>query len=207
MSTPKCTHKDTYQSNKSNYKILKTINHIITLFGDNEQSMVGGSGSGHNNNIIKHIDELANTDIKNTKAINLDLYGLQMRVYERDGTNINEIMFIPPNVLKYLNDLNSFEYSDYYEKKYGNILNNELSNVELNFNTNKSKVRAAFYDNYGKGNKTTFEISLPIKLVDFINHLFDHFDQVHLRGYPDNGGIDGIVYDSKNDVYLVQTWS
>ena len=207
------TYKQIYRSNKKNYRHLSAMHHI-SLFGGN---MTGGGNDNDNyESIIKEIDRLADDEIKNLKVIEINaLCGLQMRVYERDGDKIQEIQFIPPNVLKYINTLDSLDYLVYYEKKHGNILKNNLSNVELNFDTNKKIIKVAFHSNYVDGamsghpigNKTTFNINLPIKLVDFIEQLFDHFDKVGLIGYPDNGGIDYIKYDPKDDVYLVQTWS
>lgn len=130
-----------------------------------------------------------------------------MRVYKRDTTkSIHEIIFVPPKVREYLDSINKFYYYDYYENIYGNIKNNKLSSVFLDFNTNKKEISVAFHDNYIK-NKKTFKVTLPIKLIDFIEQLFDHFDQVGLRGYPDNGGIDAIVYNRDSDVYLVYIWS
>jgi hypothetical protein len=197
-------YKFIYRLNKNNFIVLQ-----------NNESLLGGCGTKHNDHelIMKRLIELANSDIKNIKLINFhDLCGLDMRVYEREGKNIQNITFIPPNVLSYLDkitDPNTLDeyYIDYYKEQYGNILNNNLCKVELNFNTNKSIVKVAFADNYRKNNNNVFTINLPIKLVDFIEKTFDHFDKVGLVGYPDNGGIDGITYDSKKEVYLVKTWS
>jgi len=191
-----------YHINKRNYLVL------------NSHTMKGGNVD-ENLSITRTIDKLATNDINNIKVIEFkDLQGLVMRVYEREGKNIDEILFTPPNVFKYLEKINNTNYTNYYKKQYGNILKNNLSNVELNFpksdnniNTNSSQVNVAFYDNYKGKNSIVFTINLPIKLIDFIEKLFDHFDQVGLEGYPDNGGIDFIKYDNVNNVYLVQTWS
>jgi len=200
-------YKSIYQLNKNNFIGLQNLQY--------NDSLLGGCGMKHKDDelIMKRLTELVNTDIKNIKLINFhDLCGLDMRVYKREGKNIQNITFIPPNILSYLNKItnpNTLDeyYFDYYKEHYGNILKNNLSNVELYFNTNEPNVKVAFADNYRKNNKTVFTINLPIKLVDFIEKLFDHFDKVGLIGYPDNGGIDGITYDAKEDVYLVGTWS
>lgn len=137
-----------------------------------------------------------------------DLAGLSLRVYERKTLkDINSIIFYTPKIHKYLDEINSFIYITYYENKYGDITKNQLRDLMLNFGTDKHNIKVAFYDNYGNGIKQYFDIKLPIKLLDFIEKLFDHFDNVKLIGYPDNGGIDGIIYDQVNDIYLIQTWS
>lgn len=61
----------------------------------------------------------------------------------------------------------------------------------------------AFRDNYDNNIKEDFVLSLPCRLIDFIEKLFDHFDKVNLVGYPDNGGIDTIKYDPDTDIYMV----
>jgi hypothetical protein len=98
-------------------------------------------------------------------------------------------------------------YAEYYREKYGDITKNPLKNLILDFGTNKSKVKVAFYDNFYADLKEYFKVNLPIKFLDFLELLFDHFDKTGLVGYPDNGGIDPIIYDNKNDIYLVYTWS
>ena len=156
---------------------------------------------------IAKIKELAKEEFQNLKSITFrDLSGLDLRIGERgDRKKIDYIVFVPPAVGKYLNDNNLLP--DCYAKIYPNIYETPLKNIILDFNTNKKTVKVAFADNFNKGRKTSFEISLPIKFVDFIEKLFDHFNIVSLEGYPDNGGIDGIKYDKDNDIYLVQTWS
>jgi hypothetical protein len=185
------SYKNTYIYNKGTYFHVKS--HSVNYIGGGEDDM-------------KLIDDMAKSAIEQTKSIKLsDLKGLNMRVYERDNKNIKEILFTPLSILEYLN--NHTDYIDYYEKTYGNILKNELSDVILDFDTKIKEIDVAFYDNYINGKKSTFKINLPIKLVDFIYQLFNHFDQVGLEGYPDNGGIDHIIFDDKTDVYLVKTWS
>lgn len=165
--------------------------------------------------ILQKIDEIAKQEIKNLKMIGFkDLCGLTLRVYERPSNvkEISPILFIPQKIENYMNNIGlpfdaALTYGQYYEEKYGDITKHELKNLMLNFDTYAKKVKVAFADNYHKGIKQYFEINLPITLVDFINKLFDHFDEVSLVGYPDNGGIDTIKYDEKNDIYLVGTWS
>lgn len=158
--------------------------------------------------IITKIKELTKKEFQNLKKITInDLSGLDLRIGNRfpNKDKIDYIVYVPPKVIKYLNDNNIS--SDCYAKIYPDIYGTPLKNLILDFNTNKKTVRVAFADNYRNNRKSPFEINLPIKFVDFIEKLFDHFNVVSLEGYPDNGGIDGIKYDDDNDIYLVQTWS
>ena len=202
-------YRHKYLKYKSKYLKLKSKNQI----------MAGGSNDILiNPEIIKKIDAMAEQEFKNLKSIQLkDLSGLSLRVYERNKTKIAPVTFTPADISKYIDEIClqccsafSCAYLDYYDNKYGDITKNPLKDLILNFGTNKNKIKVAFYDNYNNKNKNIkqyFEIKLPIKFLDFIDKLFDHFDEVGLGGYPDNGGIDGIVYDQNNDIYLVQTWS
>ena len=199
-------------SNK--FKSIKVISYV----NKNDKT------SHEDTEIFNKISDIAKNDIKNINSISLnDLRGLVLRVYERDGKAISPIIFRTPKIIKYLDEIdkkdqkcenntcvvntNSFKYNDYYDEHYGDITKNNMKNMMLDFNTKETNIKVAFYDNYMKGNKGYFEINLPIKLVDFIEKLFDHFDKVNLGGYPDNGGLDMIKYNKKDDIYLVYTWS
>lgn len=204
-----CDYHHKYKKYKSKYINLKS----------QKQIMYGGRGENLDPEFIKKIDTMAEEYINKIKTIGFgDLCGLNKRVYERkNGKKISPIIFIPPKINEYIDKISStpipmgfsfnFGYSDYYEKKYGDITKNKFKDLIFDFDTDKSVVNVAFRDNYPKKNKTSFKINLPIKLIDFIEKLFDHFDLVGLEGYPDNGGIDCIVYDKTNDIYLVNTWS
>lgn len=37
--------------------------------------------------------------------------------------------------------------------------------------------------------------------------MLDHFDEVNLIGFPDNGGLDVIEYDEATDIFMIHTWS
>lgn len=142
-------------------------------------------------------------------------------VSERGNKKIEPVIFIPKRINKYMASTREcdprgrpcpmfgidFLYGEYYEKKYGDITKNKLRDLILDFNTDKKSVKVAFTDNYSKNKKNYFEIALPIKFLDFLDKLFDHFDKVNLLGYPDNGGIDHIHYNQNDDIYLVDTWS
>lgn len=183
----------------------------------NKYNMTGGNRDEFtfDPEITKKIDEIAKEEIKNLKSVGIkDLCSLVLRVYKRDKDNkdISPIIYLPPKVSNYIENSGltmsiSWAYGDYYENKYGDITKNELKDLILDFGTQNNKIKVAFSDNYSKGIKKYFEVDLPIKLVDFIEKLFNHFDEVGLVGYPDNGGIDPIKYDEVDDIYLVQTWS
>jgi hypothetical protein len=170
-----------------------------------------------NKEIYKKIDDLAKEEIKTLHTITINnLSGLTLRVYKRKGRTrsskkIAPVMFIPPNIAKYLDKIETGSFSDpyleYYEKKYGDITKNDLKNILLDFKTSEKEIDIAFYDNFKNKIYTRVRIQLPITLLGFIEKLFNHFDNVGLIGYPDNGGIDSIEYDKKNDIYLVHTWS
>lgn len=178
--------------------------------------------------IYDKISEIAKKEINSLKRISLkDLHGLNLRLYDRNGEKtISPIVFRTAKITEYLNnidndckdvdkgkktsckiDLNSFKYMNYHDNNFGDITKNKLKDLIIDFDTKDTKIRLAFYDNYVKGRKEYFEIQQPIKLVDLIEKIFDHFDKVKLPGYPDNGGIDWIEYDKKNDIYLIHTWS
>jgi hypothetical protein len=155
-----------------------------------------------------------NLDEEMTKEMNLlktisfdDLSGLHMRVYERDGKDINDICFIPPKIDEYIGKFGNMDIVKYVETKLANIKLTPMKDIYFDFGTDKDKVKLAFADNWEKNDKRFIEINLPIKFVDLIHKIFDHFDEVGLVGYPDNGGIDRITYDKGDGVYKVGTWS
>lgn len=198
------------------YKYLKYKTKYIQLKNKNK-NMEGGKliilGGKLDPKIKKEIDEIATAEIKNLKTINIkDICGLNMRVYERKkGVNkISPIIYTPPKVSKYIDNTNNYGYVDYYESKYGDITKNNLKNLILDFgilSDKRMKIKVAFADNYRKNKQRQFEVNLPITLIGFIEQLFDHFDLFGLSGYPDNGGIDTIKYNKKDDIYLIETWS
>lgn len=172
-------------------------------------TQVGGKLINLNQKIDhKHMDnikKIANDEFNTLKSIGLnDFSGLYLRLYERNNNKIERIQFIPPKVSKYMNDNDL--YNEKYDEMFNNIYKTPLKNIILDFETDKKKVKVAFSDNFPR-KKQYFYVNLPIKFVDFIEKLFDHFDKVGLPAFPDNGGIDGVMYDEKNDIYLVQTWS
>lgn len=226
---------DHYLSNKMNY--LKIKHNLTKTFIDSKPMVGGkpkrvGKKSGkriimmtsennQNDEAVKQkIDEIVRQDMKDLKTIGLpDLRGLVLRLYERNGEkSIDPIVFRTPHILKYLDSLDtqdckngvcvfnadSFKLMDYYDNEYGQKL---VEDLEVDFGTKDQVLRLAFRDNYEKGITESFEIQQPIKLMDLLKKIFDHFDKVHLVGYPDNGGIDAIKYDKKHDMYMIHTWS
>lgn len=170
----------------------------------------GGADAQRSNQIsivTNKIDELIQDEFKNLKVITKDdLSGLQLRIYEgHQKNNIEYFIFIPPKILAYLN--NNDILGDYYEDKYNSIYATPLKDIFFDFQTKKNKIKICFRDNYTNGQPAYFEVNLPIKFIDLIEKLFEHFDKVGLVGYPDNGGIDGIEYNKDLDIYFVLTWS
>jgi len=173
--------------------------------------------------ILQKIDELSKYETENLKTIYIgDFAGLYLRVYGRKGVKeISPIQFIPPKILKYIADTvgsccsnEGYNYRMYAEAIFDDITKTKLKDLMLDFKAKSNKVKVAFRDNYEDGAmsdfkaiKEYFEVETPIKFLDFLEKLFDHFDKVGLPGYPDNGGIDCIKYDAKDDIYLVSTWS
>ena len=213
----------------TNKKIYLGLKHHSMSGGSNKFKVtkvicyVNKKNDKNNDNIFHEISTIAKKDINTLKKISLDdLCGLVLRVYERNGEKtINPIVFRTSNIIKYLDsidpqecsgnqctiNIDSFKYTDYYDKNFGNITTNKLNDLILDFGTSDTNIKLAFYDNYMGGIKEHFEIQQPIRLVDFIEKTFDHFDKVKLIGYPDNGGIDAIKYDKKHDIYMIYTWS
>jgi hypothetical protein len=217
-----------YLFNKNMYLRLSVTHGSISGGGKSKSGSIIKKSKKHEDQIYGNIDQIAKKEINELKTIGMnDLSGLNLRVYERNGEkSIGPIIFRTPNIIKYLDTLgtnqidqddkcrngcvidpDSFKYLDYYDQTHGDIAKNNLKNLVLDFGTKEKNLNLAFHDNYVKDIKQTFEIQLPIKLVDFIEKVFDHFDKVNLIGYPDNGGIDGIKYDKKNKIYLIYTWS
>ena len=192
-----------YDHNYNKYKL-----EYMKMKSNDKDIMKGGNDP----EIIK-LDALVKDEMQNYKTVELeDFSGLVMRVGERSPNKHVEIQFIPPKINQYLSQSvgpNTLctKYSNYYETKYGDITQNQFKDLMLNFNTKNYRIRIAFQDNYNKGITDTFEIELPIKFVDFIMKIFDHFDKVGLVGYPDNGGIDCVTYDQEKDIYFIGTWS
>lgn len=220
-----------YMSNKNMYLGLRSLDQIGGKGKGKRKSKIQRSEPG---SIQKEsletemdkkaqIDEIAKDDQKKLKKITLkDFRGLVLRLYERNGEKtVHPIIFRTPRITEYLDkidpsvctnggctiDLDSLKYMDYYDQEYGDITRNELKELIIDFESKGSKIKLAFYDNLKNGSKEYFEIQEPIRLVDLIEKIFDHFDDVDLPGYPDNGGIDWIKYDPKNDIYMIYTWS
>lgn len=152
------------------------------------------------------IEELIKKEMSTPRAsISFDdLSGLYFRVYKRKDKNeiINNIQWIPAS-FDNCNQMNS-----YVEKKFANIHTMPWKDMLFDFQTDKRKIKLAFSDNKDNNKKIKFiEISLPIKFTDLIKNILDHFDDVGLKGYPDNGGIDCIKYDAEHDIYFINTWS
>lgn len=160
--------------------------------------------------IIKQINKMSDEEIRTMKSISFDdLCGLYLRVYERDDKNksVEPIQFTPPKVHKFVQELNDWSYDVYVEKKFKNIRETPMKDLFFDFKTDKNKIKLIFSDNYSKGSKIFMEVNLPIKFTDLVDKIFEHFDDVGLPGYPDNGGIDCITYDSSIDAYKIGTWS
>lgn len=174
------------------------------------KTQVGGKVINLNQKIdskhMENIKMIANEEFKTLNEIGLkDFSGLYLRLYERNNDKkISYFQFIPSKVSEYMNNNELFNHE--YEEFFKDIYKTPLKDLILDFGTDKKKVKVALYDNYPK-KKQYFDVDLPIKFTDFMEKLFDHFDVVGLPGYPDNGGIDSIKYDKKNDIYLVHTWS
>lgn len=136
------------------------------------------------------------------------MHGLQLRVYKRgDKKHIDNICFIPPKVHEYIDKYGNMELHVYVERRLSNIYDSPMKDLYFDLGTDKDKIKLAFADNWHKGDKKHIEVGMPIKFVDFIYKIFDHFDEVGLVGYPDNGGIDCVSYDEKAGVYMVGTWT
>lgn len=181
---------------KYKYKYLQSKHH-----------QKGGNVSTYEDTIAK-IDNILIDEMHKLKSISMDdLCGLHLRVYERNGKDIKNICFIPPKTHKFISDLGDYNFHIYAEEKLPDIYTTPMKDVLIDFKTKENEIKLCFADNYAKGQYKYIQINLPIKFVDFIHKIFDHFDEVGLVGYPDNGGIDCITYDPKLDIYKIGTWS
>lgn len=205
-----------YQQEFTKYK----TKYLNLKSGSKPKNKMSGGGD-LDPKILKKIDEIAEHEIKTLKVIEpKDFSSLTLRVHERKGKKeIGPIQFIPPKISEYVTSLGldhneAYNYGMHYEFKYGDITKHQLKDLILDFKTNKDKVKVAFYGNYMDGAhvglkpiKEYFEVKTPIKFLDFLDQLFDHFDKVGLYGYPDHGGIDCVEYYAPDDIYLIHDWS